>query len=158
MTFYVVRRIFISILLLFFMSIAFFALTRATPGLPLGSGENPRQNQARIDRRIHELGLDKPWYEQYPDYLNSLAHADLGNSYVYDEPVSKLMADRVPNSVLLLGTSLVVSLLIAIPLGIFAATRQDSPLDMSDPIARYVRSSSAGFVVGIFLLLAGDVC
>ena len=157
MTFYVVRRIFISILLLFFMSIAFFALTRATPGIPLGTGENPRANQARIDRRLHKLGLDKPWYEQYPAYLGDLAHGNLGDSYVYGEPVSKLMADRVPNSVLLLGTSLVVSLLIAIPLGIFAATRQYSALDMTTSVASYVGISVPSFVLGIFLLIAGGV-
>ena len=157
MTFYVIRRIAIGILLLLFMSVAFFALTRVTPGPPFQAGENPRAHQDLIRKRLHNLGLDTPWYQQYPSYLNALLHGSLGDSYVYDQPVSKLLADRVPNSVLLLGVSLIVSLLIAIPLGIFAATRQYSKLDMTTSVVSYVGISVPSFVLGIFLLLAGAV-
>jgi peptide/nickel transport system permease protein len=139
------------------MSLAFFALTRVTPGPPFSTGENPRAHQELIDRRLHNLGLDKPWYQQYPAYLNALVHGNLGDSYVYDQPVGKLLMERVPNSVLLLGVSLVVSLLIAIPLGIFAATRQYSKLDMATSVASYIGISVPAFVLGIFLLLAGGV-
>ena len=157
MTFYVIRRIAIGILLLLFMSVAFFALTRVTPGPPFQAGENPRAHQDLIRKRLHNLGLDTPWYQQYPSYLNALLHGSLGDSYVYDQPVSKLLADRVPNSVLLLGVSLIVSLLIAIPLSIFAATRQYSKLDMTTSVVSYVGISVPSFVLGIFLLLAGAV-
>jgi peptide/nickel transport system permease protein len=156
-TFYVIRRVLIGILLLLFMSLAFFALTRLTPGPPFSTGENPRAHQDQVDRRLHNLGLDQPWYQQYPAYLNALVHGNLGDSYVYNQPVSKLLVDRVPNSVLLLGVSLVVSLLIAIPLGIFAATRQYSKLDMATSVASYIGISVPAFVLGIFLLLAGGV-
>jgi peptide/nickel transport system permease protein len=156
-TFYVIRRIVIGILLLLFMSVAFFALTRLTPGPPFTSGENPRAHQELIDRRLHNLGLDKPWYEQYPAYLSSLAQGNLGDSYVYNVPVSRLLMQRVPNSVLLLGVALLVSLLIAIPLGIFAATRQYSAVDMSTSVVSYVGISVPSFVLGIFLLFAGAV-
>jgi peptide/nickel transport system permease protein len=156
-TFYVIRRILISVLLLLFMSFAFFALTRFTPGSPFSQGENPRANQANIARRFHELGLDKPWYQQYPDYLNSLLHGDLGQSFSYDQPVSKLLMNRVPNSVLLLGVALILSLGIAIPLGIFAATHQYSKLDMVTSVLSYVGVSAPSFVVGIMLLLLGGV-
>ena len=124
MTFYVIRRVLIGFLLLVFMSVAFFALTRLTPGPPFTTGENPRAHQELIDRRMHNLGLDQPWYTQYPAYLNALAHGNLGDSYVYNRPVTELLQQRVPNSLILLGAALIVSLLIAIPLGIFAATRQ----------------------------------
>ena len=93
MTFYVIRRIFIGLLLLVFMSVAFFALTRVTPGPPFSTGENPRAHQELIDRRLHNLGLDKPWWQQYPAYLNALAHGNLGDSYVYNQPVSKLLME-----------------------------------------------------------------
>jgi peptide/nickel transport system permease protein len=156
-TFYVIRRIFIGIMLLLFMSAAFFALTRLTPGPPFTAGENPRAHRDLIVRRLHNLGLDQPWYEQYPAYLNALIHGNLGDSYVYDQPVSQLLEQRVPNSVLLLGVSLVVSLLIAIPLGVFAATRQYSKLDMTTSVVSYVGISMPSFVLGIFLLLAGAV-
>jgi peptide/nickel transport system permease protein len=156
-TFYVIRRVVIGILLLLFMSVAFFALTRITPGPPFSTGENPRAHQYLIDRRLHNLGLDKPWYQQYPAYLNALVHGNLGDSYVYNQPVSKLLVERVPNSVLLLGVSLLVSLLIAIPLGVFAATRQYSKLDTTTSVLSYVGISVPSFVLGIVLLLAGGV-
>jgi peptide/nickel transport system permease protein len=156
-TFYVIRRVVIGIMLLFFMSFAFFALTRLTPGPPFTTGENPRAHQALIDKRIHALGLDAPWYAQYPAYLTALVHGNLGDSYVYNQPVTTLLKDRVPNSVLLLGTALIVSLVIAIPLGIFAATRQYSKLDMSTSVISYVGISVPSFVLGLFLLFAGAV-
>lgn len=157
MTFYVIRRVFIGILLMFFMSAAFFALTRLTPGPPFSTGENPRAHQELVTRRLHSLGLDKPWYEQYPAYLNALVHGNLGDSYVNNVPVTTLLVQRVPNSVLLLGVSLLVSLLIAIPLGVFAATHQYSKLDVSTSVLSYVGISVPSFVLGIFLLLAGAV-
>jgi peptide/nickel transport system permease protein len=156
-TFYVIRRIFIGILLLLFMSAAFFALTRLTPGPPFTTGENPRAHQELIDKRMHALGLDQPWYQQYPAYLNALLHGNLGDSYIYNRPVSELLAQRVPNSVVLLGTALIVSLLIAIPLGIFAATRQYSKVDMATSVLSYVGISVPSFVLGLFLLFAGAV-
>jgi peptide/nickel transport system permease protein len=156
-TFYVIRRIFIGILLLLFMSAAFFALTRLTPGPPFTTGENPRAHQELIDKRMHALGLDRPWYEQYPAYLNALLHGNLGDSYIYNRPVSELLVQRVPNSVLLLGAALIVSLLIAIPLGIFAATRQYSKVDMATSVVSYVGISVPSFVLGLFLLFAGAV-
>lgn len=157
MTFYVIRRVLIGVLLLMFMSLAFFALTRLTPGPPFTTGENPRAHQELIDKRMHALGLDRPWYEQYPAYVNALLHGNLGDSYVYNRPVSELLKQRVPNSVLLLGTALIVSLLIAVPLGIFAATHQYSKLDMTTSVVSYVGISVPSFVLGIFLLLAGGV-
>jgi len=156
-TFYVIRRIFIGILLLLFMSAAFFALTRLTPGPPFTAGENPRVHRDQVERRIHNLGLDVPWYQQYPSYVNALLHGNLGDSYVYNQPVSTLLSQRVPNSVLLLGVSLIVSLLIAIPLGVFAATHQYSKADMTTSVVSYVGISMPSFVLGIFLLLAGGV-
>jgi peptide/nickel transport system permease protein len=156
-TFYVIRRIFIGILLLLFMSAAFFALTRLTPGPPFTAGENPRAHQELIDRRMHNLGLDKPWYQQYPAYLEALLQGNLGDSYIYNRPVSTLLMQRVPNSVLLLGAALIVSLLVAIPLGIFAATRQYSAVDMTTSVISYVGISVPSFVLGIFLLFLGGV-
>ena len=157
MTFYVIRRVLIGFVLLLFMSVAFFALTRLTPGPPFTTGENPRAHQELIDRRMHNLGLDQPWYTQYPAYLNALAHGNLGDSYVYNRPVTELLQQRVPNSLILLGAALIVSLLIAIPLGIFAATRQYSILDVGTSVVSYVGISIPSFVLGIFLLLAGAV-
>lgn len=157
MTLYVVRRVGVGLLVLLFMSFLFFALTRATPGSPFGTTQNEVFDTPQAQRRMHALGLDRPWYEQYVAYMNSLLHGDLGNSFAYNRPVGRLLVERVPNSLLLLGTSLIISLLIAIPLGTFAATHQYSKLDMITSVLSYVGISAPSFVVGILLLLAGGV-
>jgi peptide/nickel transport system permease protein len=135
------------------MSFIFFILTVVTPGEPISSGENPRLHEEQVQRILHRRGLDLPWYQRYPAYLAALAHGDLGDSYQYTAPVTTILKQRVPNSVLLLGTALAVSIAIGVPLGIFAATRQYSKLDMTTSLVSYVGISMPSFILGIYLLL-----
>jgi peptide/nickel transport system permease protein len=135
------------------MSFIFFILTVVTPGEPISSGENPQLHEEQIQRILHRRGLDLPWYQRYPAYLAALAHGDLGDSYQYTAPVTTILKQRVPNSVLLLGTALAVSIAIGVPLGIFAATRQYSKLDMATSLVSYVGISMPSFILGIYLLL-----
>ena len=153
MTFYILRRVAIGALLLLIMSFIFFILTIVTPGEPISSGENPKLHEEQVQRILHRRGLDLPWYQRYPGYLAAVAHGDLGDSYQYHEPVTKLLSQRVPNSVILLGTALAVSVAIGVPLGIFAATRQYSKLDMATSLVSYVGISMPSFILGIYLLL-----
>ncbi|MHB8509635.1 MAG: ABC transporter permease [Candidatus Dormibacteria bacterium] len=152
MTFYVIRRLGVGVALLLFMSVLFFALTRLTPGEPISADENPHAKAELIALRIHRLGLDKPWYQQYPAYLGDLARGDLGDSYQYHRPVTELLLQRIPNSAILLVTALAVSLAVGIPLGIFAATRQYSKLDIGTSVISYIGVSFPSFVLGLFLL------
>ena len=157
MTLYIVRRIGIGFLVLLFMSFLFFALTRAVPGSPFGTTQNEIFDTPQAQRRMHALGLDRPWFEQYPAYVSSLLHGDLGSSFAYGRPVGRLLVERVPNSLLLLGASLIISILIAVPMGTYAATHQYSWLDMITSVISYVGISAPSFVVGILLLLLGGV-
>jgi peptide/nickel transport system permease protein len=158
-TFYLVRRLAIGILLLLLMSALFFTLTRLTPGAPISVGENPRIHQDQVNLRLHRLGLTDengvsyPIPQQYVLYLGALVRGDLGDSYQYQRPVTTLLMQRLPNTILLLGTALLVALAIGIPLGIYAATHQYSKLDMTSSITSYVGVSIPSFVLGIYLLL-----
>ena len=159
MTFYLIRRVAIGVFVIVIMSAAFFTLTRVTPGQPVQVGENPRVHQEMVTRRLHRLGLvdelGHPYTipQQYVLYVGALLHGDLGDSYQYSEPVTALLMQRLPNTILLLGASLIVALAIGIPLGIFAATRQYSKLDMTTSVVSYVGVSIPSFVLGIYLLL-----
>lgn len=159
MTFYLIRRVAIGVFVIVIMSAAFFTLTRVTPGQPVQVGENPRVHQEMVTRRLHRLGLvDEQGHpytipQQYVLYVGALIHGDLGDSYQYSEPVTALLMQRLPNTILLLGASLIVALAIGIPLGIFAATRQYSKLDMTTSVVSYVGVSIPSFVLGIYLLL-----
>ena len=155
MTFYVVRRVAIGVFLLLLMSAIFFTLTRVTPGAPVSVGENPRIHQEQVNRRLHNLGLTdingNPYSvpESYVRYLGALAHGNLGDSYLYNEPVTTLLMQRLPNSILLLGAALLVALAIGIPLGIYASTHQYSKVDMTASIVSYIGVSIPSFVLGI---------
>jgi peptide/nickel transport system permease protein len=158
-TFYLIRRVAIGILLLLLMSALFFTLTRLTPGAPISVGENPRIHQDQVNLRLHRLGLTDeagtpyPIPQQYVLYLGALVRGDLGDSYQYSRPVTTLLMQRLPNTILLLGTALLVALAIGIPLGIYAATHQYSKLDMTSSITSYIGVSIPSFVLGIYLLL-----
>ena len=159
MTFYVIRRLAIGVFLLFLMSAMFFTLTRITPGAPISVGENPRIHQSVIIQRLHRLGLTDeqgnsyPIPQQYVLYMGALLHGDLGDSFIYNRPVTTLLMQRLPNTILLLGTALLVALAIGIPLGIFAATHQYSKLDMTTSLISYVGVSIPSFVLGLYLLI-----
>src|SRR5437660_10544364 len=141
------------------MSAIFFTLTRVTPGAPVSVGENPRIHQEQVNRRLHSMGLTdpngKPYTvpESYVRYVVALVHGNLGDSYQYNEPVTTLLMQRLPNSILLLGAALLVALGIGIPLGIYASTHQYSKIDMTTSIVSYVGVSIPSFVLGIYLLL-----
>jgi len=158
-TFYVIRRLAIGVFLLFLMSAMFFTLTRITPGAPISVGENPRIHQSVIIQRLHRLGLTDeqgnsyPIPQQYVLYMGALLHGDLGDSFIYNRPVTTLLMQRLPNTILLLGTALLVALAIGIPLGIFAATHQYSKLDMTTSLVSYVGVSIPSFVLGLYLLI-----
>jgi len=151
-TFYIIRRVGVGLAVILLMSVIFFALARLTPGVPFSAGENPRANQQLILNRIHRLGLDQPWYTQYPSYLRALLRGDLGDSYFYHQPVTTLLEQRVPNSVLLYGVATILAIIIGVPLGVVAATRQYSVFDAITSVISYIGFSMPSFILGIFLL------
>ncbi len=109
--------------------------------------------QQRFDARLRRLGLDQQWYAAYPPFLTSLLRGDLGDSYSTGERVTTRLGQRLPNSVLLFGTALLLALTLGIPLGVFAATHQYSRLDMFVSVLTYIGVSIPSFVLSIFLLL-----
>src|SRR5260370_10874421 len=104
------------------MSAIFFTLTRVTPGAPVSVGENPKIRQEQVNRRLHNLGLTdingNPYSipESYVRYLAALVHGNLGDSYQYNEPVTMLLMQRLPNSILLLGAAQIAPHALVIPL------------------------------------------
>ena len=155
MTIYIARRVLIGLLLLLILSFLFFVVTYViTTNETSGVRADPSVlRQERFDARLRRLGLDREWYAAYPPFVLSLVRGDLGDSYATGERVTTRLAQRLPNSVLLFGTALAVSLTLGIPLGVFAATHQYSRLDMVVSVLTYVGVSIPSFVLSIFLLL-----
>ncbi|MFD8421752.1 ABC transporter permease [Streptomyces sp. NPDC059466] len=99
------------------------------------------------------LGLDRPLVTQYLDFLWGLPRLDFGNSLFYNEPVRTVLADRLPATLQLAAAALVVTLVIAIPAGIFAAMRRGRASDRGVMTMVLLGQSTPPFWVGILLIL-----
>ena len=130
MLLYLLRRLLTLILTLLVASAIIFVVMEALPGdiatVVLGTGA--REDTLASFRSLH--GLDRPFLERYLSWIGDLAAGDLGSSYTYSVPVSELLWDRLAISLPLAVMGILLSTLIAIPLGVLAAARHGQFLDL----------------------------
>lgn len=126
---YLIRRGLIGLLTLTLITFIIYALIRQMPGSPATGkiaemGLQKRITKADLDRINKSYGLDKPWPIGYLKWIDQLVlHRDLGRSYTYGEPVAKLIGDRIGPTLLLSVTSLMLSYVLAGPLGLYSVVR-----------------------------------
>src|SRR6185312_4900360 len=125
---YVVRRLLQGVLVLFIVSLVTFLLIHAAPGGP-ALLTNPELGRDEVAQIKQNLGLNDPLPIQYLRWIRNVFQGNLGTSYSTLTPVSSLIRDRLPNTILLGGLALLLSVLIAIPLGIASAVRHNSAID-----------------------------
>lgn len=128
---YIIRRILIMIPLLLGLSLFVFFLVRLAPGDPtVFYLPQDREVDPAVRLRVKErLGLDQPIHIQYVRWVTSAVQGDFGFAYGYGQPALSLILSRLPATVQLQLTALLIALLIAIPIGIISATRQYSLID-----------------------------
>jgi peptide/nickel transport system permease protein len=128
---YIARRVVQGLLVLWLVSFAVFSLVRILPGdavlMQLDAAAAPTPEQ--LARARQELGLDRPFLEQYRTWMSGVAHGDLGRSLITRRPVTQELAKRISLTSHLAVMSMIVALLIALPIGVLAAVRQDTPAD-----------------------------
>lgn len=116
--------------LLLGISFVVFAMINLVPGSPLDRYENtPGVRRADLERISQSLGLADPWYQRYFSWLFNAVQGDFGFSFTNFSPVSDLLKDTVPNTLILTGSAIAVSLLLAIPIGIVSAIKRGSWFD-----------------------------
>jgi peptide/nickel transport system permease protein len=148
---YVLRRLGQAILALFILSILIFVLVRLTgdPTLLL----LPEDATAADIRRLrHALGLDKSWPVQYWIFVSNAVQGDFGHSIKGQIPVGDVIKERLPYSLRLGAASLVITVIIALPLGVLAAVNKDTMLDTMAKIIAVLGQSLPMFWVGIVLI------
>ena len=150
---YVLSRLAASVPLLVVVSILAFLLLRAS-GDPLSvylssSSLGPDE----IERIRREFGLDQPWPVQYLHWLAGILRGDWGYSFATHQPVTTMIGDRLSNSLLLMGVSLTVTLLLSIPLGVLAAVRRRSRLDYALGVVTTIAFATPSFWLGILAIL-----
>ncbi|MCR4427180.1 MAG: ABC transporter permease, partial [Firmicutes bacterium] len=151
---YIVRRILVTIPVLIGITFVVFAMVSFAPGdaikLMLGS---ETANPENVERLRRELGLDKPWYMQYGDYMWKLLHGDMGRSIVYRRPVADQIRERFGNTLILSLSSALVAVIIAVPLGVLAAAKRRSIIDYGATTLAMVGVSIPSFYLGLLLII-----
>src|SRR5215208_3203217 len=146
------RRMMVALPSLIGVIIVTFLLTRALPGDPAAYFAGPAATKEAIEQVRAQLGLDKPLIVQFGNYVNDLAHGDLGNSLTTGQPVGKEIKARLPASAELTLLGLIVSILIAVPLGILAATKPGSLIDHACRVVTTAGVSLPVFFTGLILV------
>lgn len=151
---YLARRLLQMIPLVAGLSVIIFLLLAAAPGDPVDLliFGNPHVKAADIARLKRLYGLDQPLYIRYFKWLRAAAHGDLGYSRIYKKPTLSLMWWRIGNSLWLQIPAFVLALSVALPVGIYSAIRQYSPLDYSATLFTFFGVSIPAFWFGIMMI------
>lgn len=152
---YIVKRLLQAILTLLLASILGFVIIKLAPGDYLSTlKQNPKISPERIEELRRQFGLDKPAYIQYLLWLKQVVtQGNFGTSFVYQRSVASLLWERVPATLLLGVSSLIVTWAIAIPLGIVAAVNQNRWADRSLQLISYIGQGFPSFITALLLLI-----
>lgn len=148
---YIIKRILIAIPVLIGITIIDYAIM-CLAGSPLQMLQGPRISQAAVAAKEIALGLDKPFYVQYFVWLKQLLHGNMGYSIKSYQAVSEMIASHLGPTLLLMGVSLLVSLLMAVPAGIYSAIKQYSAGDYTVVTLSFLGSSVPGFFLSLLLI------
>jgi len=149
---FLARRALIAVLVTMTVVTISFTLTRLSGDLAIAIA-GPQATQEDVDIVRKAYGLDKPLTVQFFNWVISAASGDLGESYMYHEPVSKLIGARLPITLTLGLTGLTIAILTAIPLGIIAAIREGSLVDRGIMMIAVIGQAMPSFWLGLTLII-----
>lgn len=151
---FIARRSLQAIPLLLLISILVFSLIHAAPGGPLEMYlANPNVRPEDIERLRVALGLDRPLAEQYFSWLKGFLVGEWGYSFTDGRPVLERLLERLPATLELIASAIVVAMVVALPLGIFGALRKGGWLDHTTTVISFAGISLPVFWVGLLLQL-----
>ena len=153
MSTYALRRILQMIPALFIVSVAVFMLVHIIPGDPAKIIGGPNATPEQLQALTHRFGLDQPLWKQYVIWLGHALTGDMGESYINNYPVNKMIAQRVPATLELALAAAIVAVVIAFPLGILAALKPGSPIDFASTVFAALSFAVPGFWLAILMIL-----
>jgi len=151
---YIIRRLLISIPVLFAVTVVFYLLADLMPGdavTAMMTSEAPISRAALASMR-DRMGLDQPWPLRYVRWLQGLLKGNLGYSYITFESVTKAIRTRLPATLELMGVSMLISIIIGSILGIVSALKQYSALDFTLTVCGFIGLSVPVFFLGLILI------
>lgn len=157
MTTYIIRRVVMMIPILIGISILSFAIMYAAPGKPTVLNLDPDISVEDRERQMERLGLNDPPHIQYLRWMGNVLQGDLGHSFTRKQPVTKLILDRLPNTLILMVVSTFLAVIISIPFGVLSATKQYTKLDYSVTFASFLGLATPNFWLGLMLIMLFSV-
>jgi len=158
---YVIRRIIQAIPILFGISILIFGIVQLAPGSPVDRFRVPRVPPEQIEALIRLYGLDKPVLEQYVSWITAFVQIwrpdAWGFSFIDGRPVLGNVMERLPATLLLMTTALVVTIIFSVPIGIIAAVKQYSWTDKIITTFATIGYAIPSFLLGIYVWYLGGI-
>jgi peptide/nickel transport system permease protein len=152
MLIYVARRIVATIPIMAIVAFLVFSLLYLAPGDPATIIAGDQASPADVERIRIGLGLDRPFLVRFADWLWHIVNGDLGTSIITNLPVARMIGQRLEPTLSLMLLTMVIALLVAIPLGVLAASRQGSFVDRAAMMLSVLGFSTPVFVVGYLLV------
>lgn len=153
MTRYIIQRILVSIPVFFGVTLLVYGLYALSPGDPVvnivGIEQFTRMTTEQREQVRVQYGFDKPWVVRYVRWLGKAVQGDLGYPLKGAKPVVQQLKERIPPTLLLMGTALLLALITGVPIGIIMAMKQYSTLDMVLTILVFTQLSLPSFFVGL---------
>jgi peptide/nickel transport system permease protein len=150
---FLMRRLFLTIPVVWIVVTLVFAFIHLVPGDPVAQMLGEGASVGEIERLRHELGLDEPILSQYGSYLSGLARGDLGISFRDQQPVLRSILARYPATIELTAAALLISLILAIPMGVLSAAKRGRAADRAISVISLLGVSLPNFALGPLLIL-----
>lgn len=148
---YVIKRFLLGLLVLFGVVVITFLVTRLLPSDPARTWAGAKATPEQLEAARVELGLDKPLYEQFGDYLSDLLHGDLGTSFTTKKPVAAEMAEKIPATLELVLFGTILGVTLGIILGVLSAKYKNRLVDHMIRFCTIGAVSFPGFVLALLL-------
>jgi ABC-type dipeptide/oligopeptide/nickel transport system permease component len=157
MTRYIIRRLALSFVVLIGVSILVFGLIHLAPGDPARLMLYDTAPEEEVQAMRKTLGLDQPLYLQYWLFLSKALRGDLGRSLYYKEPALRIILEHLPATAELTFAALLVSLVVAVPMGIVSAVRRDTVWDYAGMLLATIGQATPVFWLGLMFILLFSV-
>ncbi|MBG9979810.1 ABC transporter permease [Facklamia sp. DSM 111018] len=148
----ILRRIILMIPQIFILSIIVFVLGALMPGDALTGMLDPNLDPAQIEAMREQLGLNKSWPQRYIDWITGILNGDWGRSWHHRQPVMSIIGQRISPTIQLSLLTVILSYLIALPLGLLAGRYNESFFDKAVNLYNFISYAIPSFVLGLFLI------
>jgi peptide/nickel transport system permease protein len=158
-TAFLLRRALQAIVVLLFVTMITYALLRMIPGNVAIAvmGPNAYRDPGAIKVFNADYGFNLPWYRQYLLWLSNLLRGNLGFSWTLNQSVASLLANRLPKTIILVGVSTAVAIIVAVPIGMVQAVRRNKVSDHAFNLASTIFYAMPDFLTGILLILVFSI-